>query len=444
MARSYKTEVFETLDMILPSRSADENYWWNLTGPQLAALVEGASYSPAKQYEALLFHYHWMIPYMGPAPWAPGSELQWKSLLQPDGSPIEYSWKWNTATGEPDIRYDIEPINRFSGTQHDPLNQSASREMLHRLEEKIPTVDLTWANHYFNTLYDHDSTKYHEEHKSGKKAFGTIVVAAEFLPKGIRFKTYYLPRKLGQGATPDLKVFASSARLVDPDNNAISELEAFLSTSDEGKLLKPFSVAIDNVVPEKSRLKWYFNSPHTNFKALREIMTLGGRIHRPNLEKQLTELQELLRGVLQLPEDYPEDQELPNAGQNNRVAAGEDVNDTAPPLLPGFVYYFDVAPGNQLPEIKLALPLITFAQSDAGVARNTIAWMEARGRGAYAKNFMQMLEKLAKGKDLARGKGLQSFISVLLRENGELDVTTYFAPQALALVHEEVNAANGQ
>ncbi|PPJ60937.1 hypothetical protein CBER1_08601 [Cercospora berteroae] len=401
MSKTATTEAFETLTSILPARSADEDYWWNLTGPQLAALVEGAGYAPAKQYEALLFHYHWMVPYMGPAPWAPGIDLKWKSLLQPDGTPIEYSWKLNTATSEPDIRYDIEPINSFSGTQQD--------------------------------------LSYNEEHMSGKKAFGTIVVAAEFLPKGLRFKTYYFPRKLGQGATPDLHVFTSSARLIDPDNKAISALEDFLSTSEEAKLLKPFSVAIDNVVPEKSRLKWYFNSPHTNFKALKEVMTLGGRIKRPNLESQLTALQDLLRGVLSLPDDYPEDQELPNAGQNNRVAAGEDVNDTAPPLLPGFVYYFDVAPGYQLPEVKLALPLITFAQNDASVANNTIAWMEARGRGAYAKNFMTMLEKLAKGNDLAKGKGLQSFISVLLKEDGELDVTTYFAPQALALVDAKTN-----
>ncbi|PIA99511.1 4-O-dimethylallyl-L-tyrosine synthase [Cercospora beticola] len=442
MSKTTKTEAFEALTSILPSRSADENYWWDLTGPQLAALVEGAGYAPAKQYEALLFHYHWMVPYMGPAPWAPSIDLKWKSLLQPDGTPIEYSWKWNTTTSEPDIRYDIEPINNFSGTQHDPLNQSASREMLHRLDVKMPSVDLQWANHYFNTLYDHDNAKYNEEHKSGKKAFGTIVIAAEFLPKGLRFKTYYLPRKLGQGATPNLSVFTSSARLIDPDSRAISALEEFLSTSEEGKLLKPFSVAIDNVVPEKSRLKWYFNSPHTNFKALNEVMTLGGRIKRPKLEGQLTALQDLLRGVLSLPDDYPEDQELPNAGQNNRVAAGEDVNDTAPPLLPGFVYYFDVAPGYQLPEVKLALPLITFAQNDASVAKNTVAWMEARGRGAYAKSFMTMLEKLAKGKDLAKGKGLQSFISVLLKEDGDLDVTTYFAPQALALVEEETNGGH--
>lgn len=55
------TAAWQSLNLYLPTRTHDEDYWWQKSGPQLAALVEGAEYPLAKQYEALLFHYHWMV-----------------------------------------------------------------------------------------------------------------------------------------------------------------------------------------------------------------------------------------------------------------------------------------------------------------------------------------------------------------------------------------------
>lgn len=58
---STTTAAWRSLNLYLPTRTHDEDYWWQKSGPQLAALVEGAGYTLAKQYEALLFHYHWMV-----------------------------------------------------------------------------------------------------------------------------------------------------------------------------------------------------------------------------------------------------------------------------------------------------------------------------------------------------------------------------------------------
>lgn len=58
------TAAWTALNVLLPSRTPDEDYWWKQSGPQLAALVEGAGYAPEKQYEALLFHYHWMVSWL--------------------------------------------------------------------------------------------------------------------------------------------------------------------------------------------------------------------------------------------------------------------------------------------------------------------------------------------------------------------------------------------
>ncbi|KAE8390306.1 tryptophan dimethylallyltransferase-domain-containing protein [Aspergillus alliaceus] len=82
------------------------------------------------------------VPYMGPAPGPEGS-LKWKSLLGVEGSPIEYSWKWNTATGKPDVRYTIEAIGPWRATDLDPLKQQATLEMLYRIADVVSSVDLT-------------------------------------------------------------------------------------------------------------------------------------------------------------------------------------------------------------------------------------------------------------------------------------------------------------
>ena len=56
------TQAWRALSQYLPGHSnPDSDYWWCLTGRHLSALVEAAGYPIEKQYEALLFHYHWTV-----------------------------------------------------------------------------------------------------------------------------------------------------------------------------------------------------------------------------------------------------------------------------------------------------------------------------------------------------------------------------------------------
>jgi hypothetical protein len=55
------SEAWQTLSNYLPPVNADRDYWWQLTGRHVAALVEAAGYPIEKQYEALIFHYHWTV-----------------------------------------------------------------------------------------------------------------------------------------------------------------------------------------------------------------------------------------------------------------------------------------------------------------------------------------------------------------------------------------------
>ena len=365
---------------------------------------------------------------MGQAPRSDGVPIKWKSLLGLDGTPIEYSWKWNTRTGEPDVRCATEPIGQFPGTELDPLNQQALREMLHRLAAAMPSVDLTWVNHFLATLYDHDNAKYVQEAAAGAQLATSVQITAELLPKGVAIKTYFFPRKLGQNGLMPLAEWEVAIGQLDPNNAARAALHKFIAGSAEGKLLTPFSVAVDNVAPTKSRLKWYFHTPHTSFSSVRDIMTLGGRITTPYLAAGLADLQDLIKAVTGLPRDFPEDAELPAAPQwdPSRVDKFGDLGK----VLYGYLYYFDIAPGKTLPEIKIFIPVRYYARDDLSLARGITEWMEARGRGVYCQRYLRMLESLAEHRRLDDGNGLQTYVSCLFKNNGELDITTYLGAEA--------------
>jgi DMATS type aromatic prenyltransferase len=170
---------------------------------------------------------------MGPAPDADG-RLEWPTPLTVEGLPIEYSWKWNTATKRPVVRYTIEAKNRFTGTSMDPLNQDPSRELLHRLQMSVPGVDLTWFNHFLSTLYDHDRSKYAQEVMAGAEYTTSIMIAAELEPNGLTTKTYFIPQKVGLRLS-DLPVSSLMDAIagVCPESAAKRMLEEFLTSFDE-------------------------------------------------------------------------------------------------------------------------------------------------------------------------------------------------------------------
>ncbi|KAI0427500.1 dimethylallyl tryptophan synthase GliD1 [Xylaria sp. FL1042] len=420
-------ETWTTLSRWLPPRNFDCDYWWQLTGRHLAKLLQAAGYSSARQHEALIFHYHWIVPYLGPAP---SSAHTWRSFLGVEGSPIEYSWKWNKPGGDPEVRYTIEAIDHFSGTSLDPLNQRSSRELLHRLDEIVPSSNLSLVNHFFANLYDHDISKYVQEAQAGTHHSTTIMIAAEFVRKGhegYMFKTYFIPRLLGQddGRLPLSKWEDWLAKLY-PASVARTTLHEFLTETRVGKSLSPFMLAVDNISPESSRLKFYFQTLSTSFASVREVMTLGGRITVQ--ESQLQDLRELLAATLNLPADYPDDAEVPSSPSYDPLAKENFAE--FPSILSAYLYYFDIAPGADLPAIKLYIPVRRYGKNDLSIARGVMSWMEARGRGAYCDRFLATLENISQHRPIDANTGLQAYVSCLFKKNGELEITSYVGAEA--------------
>lgn len=114
-----------------------------------------------------------------------------------------------------------------------------------------PYRQYTLFNHFTPMLFEH-STNPAAATKSGNTMHSAVFIAAEFLPDSINFKTYIQPPT---SAYEDLMTG------IEADSPARSMVNDFLRNSDEGKLMTPFQVGVENKAG--SRLKWYFKSPNT-------------------------------------------------------------------------------------------------------------------------------------------------------------------------------------
>lgn len=184
----------------------------------------------------------------------------------------------------------------------------------------------------------------------------------------------------------------------------------------------PCSVlAWDNMMPSKSRLKWYFLTESTSFTSVREIMTMGGLLDIP--EDRLQDLRSLITTILELPDDYPEDAKLTSALPAPKTWPEQG------DLAEGFTYFFDIAPGRK-PDVKFYLPTQRFGADDLTIARRLIDWMKARGRGDYGGRYMGVVHALAEHRNLGTGKGLHSYISYQFTASGVPDIKSYLVPEA--------------
>lgn len=110
--------------------------------------------------------------------------------------------------------------------------------------------------------------------------------------------------------------------------------------------------------------------------------------------------------------------------------AAEDSFVELPILLSGYLYYFDIAPRNKLPEIKLYTPVRRYVLHDLALAKDTVAWMKSHGRGEYCDQYMNMLQGICQHRPLDKGRGLQTYVTCLFKKNSDLDITLYSGPGA--------------
>lgn len=153
-------------------------------------------------------------------------------------------------------------------------------------------------------------------------------------------------------------------------------------------------------------------------------MTLGGVA--AITEAGMQDLRSLLTAVLDLPEDYPEDAQVPWTPPASKAWPEQQDQPQE------FTYYFDVAPhcGQAAPEVKFYLPTRSYGPDDRTIAHRLVDWMRARGRGEYGDRYLAMVEAIADHRDCGEGKGLHSYVTYQFGKKGVPDIKSYLCPEA--------------
>ena len=283
-------------------RTEDSNWWWEVAGGHLEALLSAADYSSFDQSKALSFFYRWVTPRLGPKPNSP--KAIWKSFMTDDHSPIEYSWKWGFGDSAPEVRYSIEPIGHRAGGALDPLNKNATSDFLAQLYRSGQLgVDLEWFVHFKHALLGPGTPA----SKAGVTRQSTLFVAFEVTGGPLSVKAYFIPVNTHGNSAGDQ---ISRAIVSSGCSNlaAMDQLNSFLRDDIYGRTVKPFMLGIDCVRPVDSRLKVYSRSPVTTFELVRRVMSMGGR--RKDVMEAEKQLHTLWKLILNLPDDFPADREL--------------------------------------------------------------------------------------------------------------------------------------
>ncbi|KAI1192370.1 aromatic prenyltransferase [Nemania serpens] len=412
--------------------------WWLLVGSQLSILAQEAQYSVDRQLDMLLFLYSQVLPRVGPL-YSPEKSSEWShrwaSLLTDDGSPFEYSWKWNgSSTDTPEIRYCIEAIGALTGTPDDPFNfleteRLLADELAPRLSQ--PPLDLTWHHHLTKALGIQDRKPVPTNPEAPPSS---MFVAFEHVAKGTVVKNYYLPASDPEsGGAPTFTTFANATRGILENTNALDAVMDYVTSDPVGSTMTPDMLAIDCVGPAKSRLKLYASSPKSSFAFIASVMTLGGRI--PSMDRGIEELRSLLTSVLGLDgEAFSSTDELVVRNPFDPSLAH------AFDLYSRMTYYFDIAPNSALPDVKLYIPVIRYARSDDAVAAGLAEYLRGRQREQHHEGFVRALAKIGERHAQGSGHRLQTYLAVAFQRDGSLAITSYLNP---GIYHTSLKAGYG-
>ena len=352
--------MYQLVETSVPLPTQDAYFWWKTTGASLAVLLEKAGYPLDVQYDNLLFYCTYIVPSMGPMPNVKGQPQAWKSFMTDDSSPLELSWSWGSSNVEPMIRYSIEPISYFAGTAVDPHNLIAATSLMQSMHHKLPDIDLQWYNHFASALlaFDYTTSPATNHNRMADHASHTFV-AFDLEDQFVRFKAYFLPTaKAREGGSTNLELMTEAIN--DLPNVSFPSFHCLLSyISTSSQTFTAEILGLDCIAPDKSRLKIYLRSRSTSFAAVRSVMTLGGKV--PD-EKGIAELRKLWGLVLNLPEDFSDEEEL--GGTGHRTG--------------GILYYVEMKPGHALPVLKLYIPVRHYGQNDAAVANGVVTYLRGR------------------------------------------------------------------
>jgi DMATS type aromatic prenyltransferase len=205
-----------------------------------------------------------------------------------------------------------------------------------------------------------------------------ICLALDFVGSDITTKAYFFPilKSIVTGRTGSELVFDAIRRLHSKElrlKESLTLIEDFINEFPPETAPKLEFIAIDLVAPRDSRIKIYYRTPITAFNKVINIYTLGGRLNGPSVLAGIEVLKGLWPLVLNLPDDYPLDQELP----------------FVPHRTTGTCFNFEIRPNDPNPQPKVYIPVRHYSKSDLEIAQSLAIFFEQQGWKDLAKSYVK-------------------------------------------------------
>nr|A0A2I6PIZ7.1 RecName: Full=Indole diterpene prenyltransferase nodD1; AltName: Full=Nodulisporic acid biosynthesis cluster protein D1 [Hypoxylon pulicicidum]AUM60056.1 indole diterpene biosynthesis protein [Hypoxylon pulicicidum] len=368
-----------------------EGYWWSKLGPPLGKMMNWARYSTSEQYRVLAFLYKYLLPACGPKPGDDG-ELFWKVFISYDYTPIQLSLNFHN--GKMTLRTANIPISDKSGTADDPINQQASVDAIIRQERVLPSQDLRWFNHFASQYFFDKDTAASLKTKVDKLRVQQGVqcmLSHDFPERDVQCKVAFCPlwKAVATGLSNKEIIWDSILGLGDdiiPYKRALAVLEQYTSSENAAKAgVRPVFFAFDTVLKDNyksSRIKIYYLTTRTAFNSMVDIYTLGGLLKGPDIQKGVEALEVLWKAVLNVPEGWPDDKDLPM--NPHRCAA--------------VIFNFELWPGAEFPSPKAYLPAHYYGRPDLEIADGMDYFFKQQGLdgvyGSYKENYLKCLSEV--------------------------------------------------
>ncbi|PVI01650.1 aromatic prenyltransferase [Periconia macrospinosa] len=327
-------------------------------------LFRSADYPSQSQNSAISFFRHNIIPYLG------GSieTSQWHSFMTDDGTPIELSWDWSNSQTPPNIRFSLEPIGPQSGSR-DPSNLLAPKEFQDRVVAQLPSTKLEWFDHFSRDFVVGQNN--HAEGHSSKlfyafdmKRNGDMIAKAYFLP---RFKAALQRISVWDAIQSSVR---KAPGCTSQNLHAFDALHEFFHQEQDIDLEM---LSIDLGSPTTSRIKIYFRSHRTDFASVKRIMTFNGTRTGPKHMEGIQKLHKLWMSIFECSALM----EAPLPSKSHRTA--------------GVLYYADFRLGDELPKVKLYIPVRHYARSDSHICQAVTTFQVQQGHGKYVQRYKNIL-----------------------------------------------------
>ncbi|KAM6528742.1 hypothetical protein FALCPG4_009702 [Fusarium falciforme] len=344
-----------------------QRYWYQNVGYVLGSLLNSSGYAQMSQINILHHFANLVTPHLGSA-FRIGLP-RWRSFMTDDFTPVQLGWDFHTGPEKPAIDYSVEPIGLDAGMAVNLQNSMAAGDFKKGLVEAFPEIDTTLFDH-FHSCFDQLWIGAGPGHQS------TMFWGFTLEENTITNKAYFFPgamaRATHQPTLAVIRVAVESARGYTQGKMTSFKLFADYVSQRPELRLEIEMFALDLVKEDESKLEVYFRDRRTNFEAVKETMSLGGRLQELSFEMGIRKLRRLWDALLGT-QGVPDNITLPY--KYHRTA--------------GILYHFEFGMNVQTPKVRIYIPVRHYAENDQQILNALTGFMSEEAGDNDTQTFME-------------------------------------------------------